>query len=164
MTQARRRWVPVLAAAAVALLVAALGGAVTDTGDWYQALKKPSWQPPGWLFAPAWTLIYALTAASFVVAWRHARDPRLRRLIIQLFAINAFFNVAWSVLFFHFRRPDWALLEVALLWLSILMLIVLLARISRTASRLLVPYILWVSFAAILNLAVVRLNYPFQAL
>jgi tryptophan-rich sensory protein len=163
MSQGRRPWTPVLAAAAVAVLVGALGGAATDTGPWYQALQKPSWQPPGWLFAPVWTVIYALTVGAFVVAWRHAPDPRLRRSIIALFALNAVFNVAWSVIFFRLHRPDWALVEVALLWLSILMLILLLARISATASRLLVPYILWVSFAAILNLAVVRLNYPFQA-
>jgi tryptophan-rich sensory protein len=163
MTQGRS-WRPVLAAAAVALMVAGLGGAATETGAWYQALQKPSWQPPGWLFAPVWTVIYALIVAAFVTAWRQAGDPRLRRAIIALFALNAVLNVAWSVIFFRFHRPDWALLEVALLWVSILMLILLVARISRPAGRMLVPYILWVSFAAILNLAVVRLNQPFQVL
>ena len=81
--------------------------------------------------------------------------------MIGLFCANGVLNVVWSPLFFRLRRPDWALMEVPLLWLSILALMFLLAPISRTASLLLVPYLLWVSFAAVLNLTIVRLNGPF---
>jgi tryptophan-rich sensory protein len=75
--------------------------------------------------------------------------------------LNAFLNVSWSLLFFRLRRPDWALAEVGMLWLSILVLLVFLGRVSRTSGWLLVPYLAWVAFAAALNLAVVRLNGPF---
>jgi translocator protein len=162
MTTRRQSWAPVLAGAIAATVIAGLGAAMTDLGPWYQGLRKPEWQPPDWLFGPAWTLIFALAALSFVAAWRAAPDRRSRAWIVGLFALNGLFNVLWSAFFFRLRRPDWALLEVCLLWLSILMLIVALARVSRLASRLLIPYLAWVTLAALLNLAVVRLNYPFQ--
>ena len=83
--------------------------------------------------------------------------------MLGLFALNAFLNVSWSLLFFRLRRPDWAFAEVGLLWLSILVLVVFLGRVSRTSGWLLAPYLAWVTFAAALNLAVVRLNGPFGA-
>ena len=162
MTTRTRTWAPVVAGAAAAMVVAGLGGAITDLGPWYKALRKPDWQPPDWLFGPAWTLIFALAALSFIVAWRAAPDRRSRAWIVALFAVNGLFNILWSAFFFRLQRPDWALVEVCLLWLSILMLIVALARMSRLASRLLMPFLAWVTFAALLNLAVVRLNDPFQ--
>ena len=152
---------PVLAAAAAAIVVGALGTAATDLGPWYQALQKPSWQPPDWLFGPAWTLIYALTALSAGLAWHAARQRDARLRVAFWFAVNALLNVLWSQLFFGFQRPDWALAEVVLLWLSILVLIRVVGRHSTRAAWLLVPYLLWVTFAGILNLAVVRLNAPF---
>lgn len=145
-------------AAGAAIVVALLGGLVTDTGPWYQALKKPSWQPPAWAFGPAWTLIFTLTAASGVVAWQRAADNRTRSWLISFFAINGVLNVAWSAVFFGLKRPDLAVVEVALLWASIMLLIVFIWRISRTASLLLLPYLAWVSFAAVLNFVVARLN------
>ena len=86
---------------------------------------------------------------------------RSRRRIIGLFALNGFLNILWSDLFFRLHRPDWALAEVGFLWLSILLLIVTVAPASRKAAWLLAPYLAWVAFAAVLNAAVVRLNYPF---
>jgi translocator protein len=145
-------------AAGAAIVVALLGGLVTDTGPWYQALKKPSWQPPAWAFGPAWTLIFTLITASGVMAWRRAADNRTRSWLISFFAINGVLNVAWSVVFFGLKRPDLAVVEVALLWASIVLLVVFIWRISRTASLLLLPYLAWVSFAAVLNFVVARLN------
>ena len=142
-------------------LVAGTGAWLTELSPWYHELKRPSWQPPDWLFGPAWTVILALASLSAWFAWRNAQDRRSRLLVIGLFCANGVLNVVWSPLFFKLRRPDWALLEVPLLWLSILAPIVLLAPISGTASLLLVPYLLWVSFAAVLNLTIVRLNGPF---
>lgn len=156
-----RRAYPVLVAAGAAIVVAGLGASATDVGPWYYGLNKPWFQPPDWLFGPAWTLIYALTALSGVVAWRAATSAALRRRIIVLFAVNALLNVAWTELFFRLRRPDWALIEVVPFWLSILVLIVVLAPISSGASKLLAPYLIWVAFAGVLNLAIVRLNGPF---
>lgn len=152
---------PVLIAAAAAVFVGVLGGTLTDTGAWYQNLRKPSWQPPDWLFGPAWTIIFALATVSAVYAWRNAKDRAQRDWVIGLFALNGFLNVLWSTLFFKLRHPDWALLEVILLWLSILLPIVVFWRFSRPASLYLLPYLAWVTFAAILNLAVVRMNAPF---
>lgn len=154
-------WKPVLIAAAVAISVAALGGTLTDIGPWYQNLKKPSWQPPDWLFGPAWTVIFTFATVSAVYAWRNARDRIEREWVVGLFALNGFLNVLWSTLFFRLRRPDWALIEVAFLWMSILLPMIVFWRFSKPASLYLFPYLLWVTFAAILNLAVVRLNAPF---
>lgn len=156
-------WKPILAAAAAAVGIAALGASATDLGPWYQALVKPAWQPPDWLFGPAWTVIYALAALAGVLAWTNAHGRVSRRRILAAFALNALANVLWSELFFGFQRPDWALAEVGLLWFTIVLLMVVLARHSKTASWLLAPYLAWVSFAALLNLAIVRLNYPFHA-
>ena len=117
-------WKPVLIAASVAIFIAVLGGTLTDTGVWYQSLLKPSWQPPDWLFGPAWTLIFALATASAVDAWRSAESRAQREWVIALFALNGFLNVSWSTLFFALKRPDWALIEVAFLWLSILLPII----------------------------------------
>jgi benzodiazapine receptor len=161
MAQRESVWKPVLVAAAAAIAVAALGGTLTDIGPWYQNLKKPSWQPPDWLFGPAWTTIFALAVVSAVSAWRGARDRARREWIIGLFALNGFLNVLWSTLFFALRRPDWALLEVGFLWLAIALPMAVFWRISKTATLCLVPYLLWVTFAAYLNLTVVRLNAPF---
>jgi len=154
-------WLPVLAGAAAAVVVAVLGGTMTDLGPWYQALKKPPWQPPGWLFGPAWTLIFALAAAAGIVAWRKAVTDAQREWIIGLFAINGTLNVLWSLLFFRLQRPDWALVESVFLWISVLVLIVVFSCYARTASWLLVPYLAWVTFATLLNWEVVRLNGPF---
>lgn len=159
----RRYWKPVLAAAVLAAAVAALGASATELGPWYQALRKPAWQPPDWLFGPAWTLIFALAAVAGVLGWRGAPDRHHRLRLIAWFALNALLNVVWTWLFFRFHRPDWALAEVVFLWLSIVVLIVVLMPYSRIAAWLLAPYLAWVTFAAVLNLAVVRLNAPFTA-
>ena len=147
-------------AAACAAAVAGLGALSTDIGPWYYALHKPAWQPPDWLFGPAWTLIFALCALSAIFYWHdHAdRDDRMR--VLAAFAANAFFNLFWSLLFFRLKRPDWALYEVGFLWLSILVLMLLQRRGSRRAAWLLAPYLAWVSFAAFLNWTIVKLNAP----
>ena len=154
-------WPPILVAVAAAMAVAALGASATDIGPWYYGLNKPSWQPPDWLFGPAWTLIYGLTALAGVIAWRAAPNVALRRRIIVLFAVNGLLNIAWTELFFRFRRPDWALIEVVPFWLSIALLIAVLWPLSTAAGRLLLPYLGWVAFAGVLNLAIVRMNGSF---
>jgi translocator protein len=155
------RWKPIVVAALAAMAVAGLGALMTDLGPWYASLRRPQWQPPDWLFGPAWTLIFGLCAVSGYLAWTHAPNRGGRDGVIGLFALNAFLNVLWSALFFRLRRPDWALVEAALLWLSILLMIVVLPRYSKTASALLLPYLAWVSFATVLTWAVVQLNAPF---
>lgn len=161
MTMRKTLWKPVVTAAAVAIFVGTLGGTLTDIGPWYQNLRKPSWQPPDWLFGPAWTVIFAFATVSAVHAWRSARNKIEREWVVGLFALNGFLNVLWSTLFFKLRRPDWAFIEVGFLWVSILLPMIVFWRFSKPASFFLLPYLLWVTFAAILNLAVVRLNAPF---
>lgn len=158
LTTNRSRWTPILLAAGAAVLVSVLGMLSTDLSGWYQALEKPAWQPPDWLFGPVWTLIYAMAAIAGVSAWRGAHDAGARYRILALFAVNGFLNVFWSLLFFRLQRPDWAVVEVVFLWLSIVALIVGLRPYSRASTWLLAPYLVWVAFAGILNLAVLRLN------
>ena len=145
-------------AAVIAIAVAVLGALLTDIGEWYLSLEKPAWQPPDWAFGPAWTLIFATTAAAGVLAWMTGEN---RPALIAAFAANAILNVAWSALFFRLRRPDWALFEVLFLWLSIAVLIAVCGQIDSRAGWLLLPYLAWVSFAAVLNAAIVRRNRPF---
>lgn len=151
----------VLAAALAAATVATLGATVTDLGPWYQGLAKPAWQPPGPAFGIIWTIIFSLAAISGAIAWRSAADRGTREWTIGLFALNGFLNVFWSLLFFRLRHPDWALVEVAGLWLSVGLLIIFLSRVSWSASLLLAPYLCWVSAAAALNYEIVKLNSPF---
>jgi tryptophan-rich sensory protein len=159
----RRSGIPVAVAAVSAVGVAVLGGLMTELGDWYYGLQQPPWKPPDWLFGPAWTLIYALAATAGVTAWLAIPLKAQREWLLVLFALNGFLNVLWSLLFFRLQRPDWAQFEVAFLWLSIVVLIAFVVRYSRRAAWLLLPYLAWVSFAALLNGAVVRLNAPFGA-
>lgn len=153
----------IIAAILWAVILGGAGGALTTIGPWYRNLKKPPWQPPDWLFGPAWTLILGLAAWAAVLAWDGAVDDSGRMAIIVLFAVNFVFHFLWSPLFFNFRRPDWALIEVVFLWSSVLALCIGLRQFSVLASWLIVPYFIWVSFAAILNLYIVRLNGPFQS-
>lgn len=148
-------------AGAGALATALLGAALTDIGPWYRGLVQPDWKPHDAWFGPAWTLIYTLAATAAAKAWLAASSPAQRRGVVAAFVVNAVLNVAWSALFFTARRPDWALAEVVLLWLSVASLMVVAGRLAPVAVWLLLPYLLWVAFAGTLNLAVVRLNPTF---
>lgn len=150
---------PVIAAAiAWAVGLCLIGGLMTPRAEWYARLNKPSWQPPGWAFGPAWTIILGLAAWSAVIAWNAAAGPAEQRGILVLFAVNGLCHLAWSPLFFKAQRPDWALIEVVFLWASLVAMVVGLWPISVTAAMLILPYLAWVSFAAYLNLTIVRLN------
>lgn len=152
-----------IAAILWAILLGAGGGALTNIGPWFRNLKKPKWQPPDWLFGPAWTLILGLAAWAAILSWQGAADDPGRRTIIVLYAVNFVFHFLWSPLFFKLKRPDWSLIEVIFLWGSVLALCIALRPFSVLASWLIVPYFIWVSFAAVLNLFIVRLNGPFDA-
>jgi benzodiazapine receptor len=150
--------VDIVAAVLWGVVVAGAGAFLTELSPWYHALKRPSWQPPDWLFGPAWTVILGLASFSLLLALRQSHDRESRLLVAVFFVVNGVLNVLWSPLFFKLRRPDWALAEVPFLWLSILVPIVFLWPVSWWASLLLLPYLVWVSFAAFLNLTIVRLN------
>lgn len=149
---------PIIISGTVALLLAVVGGLMTPIGDWYANLRKPRLQPPNWLFGPAWTIILGLAAWSAAIAWEAADTSAERTRVVILFATNAVFHLTWSPLFFKLRRPDWALIEVVFLWVSLAMLVIGLWPISPRAALMIVPYLTWVSFAAWLNWQIVRLN------
>ncbi len=142
-------------------LVAGLGATITQLGPWYYSLKQPPWAPPDIAFGPAWTIIFGLTAWAGLTAWRAASGRAVGETLLGLFALNGFLNLLWSFLFFRLHRPDWSAIEVLLLWASIAGLIVACRRVSMKAAWLLLPYLVWVTFAGILNAEVVRLNAPF---
>lgn len=151
---------PILIAGVLAVIVAVLGATITDIGPWYRSLIQPRWAPPESAYGIAWTAIFACTALGGVTGWL-AMQWREREWLLGLFALNGFLNILWSLLFFQLHRPDWALIEVLVLWLSVLALAVTIWRRSMTGAVLLVPYLLWVTFAGYLNMTIVRLNGPF---
>lgn len=152
-------WVPIAFAAAWSLAVLGAGGAVTDVGAWYRALRKPAWQPPDFLFAPVWTLIFVLASIAFVLAWR--ADEAGRGVLAAAYVANGVLNFGWSLLFFGRRRPDRALVEVGALWLSIAVMMAAVVSMRPGAAWMLAPYLAWVTFAAVLNRAIVVRNRPF---
>jgi benzodiazapine receptor len=151
---------PIYIAILLSLLVGGLGGAATEIGPWYFQLQKPSWQPPDWLFGPAWTTIYILTSIAGVKAWRRA-DEVQRRYFLGALLLNLVLNLLWSLIFFTSQRPDIAMLEVVPLWLSILLMVLLVRGYSPASALLMLPYLGWVAFAAYLNWTIVKLNAPF---
>ena len=150
---------PLLVAAAIAVVALLFGGLTTTTGTWFRALRKPSWQPPDWVFGPMWTGIAVLCVWLAVNAWVVAPQAHLR--IALLFGANAVFHMAWSPLFFMMKRPDWALIEVVFLWLSLAALVVGRGPLAALSAWLIAPYLAWVSVAAAINLWIVRHNAPF---
>jgi len=152
---------PIIVAVALAVIAGIGGGGLTQIGPWYRSLKKSSLNPPDWAFPVAWTLIYIVTGTAGVIAWR-ALEPGLAQTgFLVLIGINMVVNIAWSGLFFTLKRPDWSLIDVALLWLSVLSLVLWVWPASSLAGALFLPYLFWTSFASWLNFKVFQLNKPF---
>lgn len=146
-------WIALCAAAAM------LGSVFTSMSleSWYPGLRKPSFNPPNWVFGPVWTVLYLLMAVAAWRVWRKSAFSR-GRLALTLFLLQLSLNVTWSLLFFGLRRPDAAFVEIIVLWLAILAATAAFARHDRPAAAMMTPYLLWVAFAAVLNLALWRLN------
>lgn len=143
----------------VCFAIAALGGWLTMLGmpTWYDGLVKPSWNPPNWIFGPVWTLLYLAMGVAAWLVWRE-RGWRDAALPLGLFVAQLVLNLIWSGLFFALRSPGLAAIEIVLLWAAILATLVAFWPISRWASLLFVPYLVWVSFASFLNFTIWRLN------
>ena len=146
---------------AIALPVAAgaASGFFTETGagSWYQTIHKPSWNPPGWIFGPVWTTLYVLMGIALYFVWKSPASADKKK-ALWLFGIQLVLNFFWSFIFFDQQLIGLALVEILALWIFILLSIFAFARVNITAAWLLVPYISWVSFAAILNYTIWRLN------
>jgi tryptophan-rich sensory protein len=140
--------------------VGVVGGLFTasSVSTWYATLARPSFNPPNWVFGPAWTLLYLLMGISLYIVWQHRGEMRKKRRAIILFLIQLGLNAAWSLIFFGLRSPLWAFADIMVLWVLILVTVVSFWKISRPAALLLIPYLLWVSFAAVLNYSIWNLN------
>lgn len=137
---------------------AAVGGiAAASAGEFYQALVRPSWAPPGWLFGPAWSVLYVLMGISAWLVWR-ANGFAYARVALLLFIAQLVANALWTWLFFVWRDGALALGEILLLWVLIVTVIFLFWRVSKVAAVLLIPYLAWVSFATALTFATWQLN------
>jgi len=154
------KWPELIACIGICLGVGFIGSVFTAPAitSWYAFLNKPFFNPPNWIFGPVWTLLYILMGISVysVLTTRPKSDGYNHAL--QLFALQLVFNFLWSVIFFGLRNLLAAFLEIIILWIAILLTWQKFKKISRTAANLLIPYIAWVSFALILNLAIVFLN------
>ena len=159
----RRGWINDLIALALSGLAcfsaAGLGSLWTfpSLGDWYAGLAKPSWNPPNSVFGPVWTALYALMASSAWLVWRRRERDSVAGPLL-LFAGQLVLNALWSGIFFALHRPGWAFVEILFLWLMILLTAAAFWRVDRVASIMLFPYLAWVSFAAVLNGAIWKLN------
>jgi len=141
------------------LSVGAVAGMFTSQAvpTWYASLDRPFFSPPNWVFGPVWTSLYILLGISFFLIWKEEASKE-RDLAIKVFSIQMLLNFAWSFLFFYFNLIGAALIEIILLWISIALMIYLFYKIKPFAAYLNIPYLLWVSFAAILNAGYYFLN------
>jgi translocator protein len=151
-----RTWLGLATWVAVAFSAAWFGSLFTDSG-WYQQLQQPAWAPPGWLFAPVWTLLYLLMGIAAWLVWKsHGWEGA--RTALTLFLVQLVFNALWSWIFFGLREPGLALAEIAVLWILIVATLLEFWRKQPLAGALLLPYLAWVSFAAALNSSLWMLN------
>lgn len=153
-------FIGIISAIVVCQLAGAIGAVFTTPSipTWYAGLNKPSFQPPNWLFGPAWTLLYTLMGIALYLIWTKGLSAAGVKTALVVFGIQLLLNTLWSILFFGMKNPALALIEIVILWVAILLTLVRFYAISRTAGLLLVPYLLWVSFATVLNFSIVRLN------
>lgn len=154
----------VSAASVVVVIAAVVGVALLGSGytsmsrDWYERLNFPAWHPPDWAFPIAWSTIFTLSIISVILIWNTHPRTALTYVVMGAFVLNGVLNVAWSVLFFGNRLILPAVYDAALLFLSVVLIMILAWRISRVASLLLLPYAGWVAFATALTWAIYQLN------
>ena len=136
----------------ICLATGFLGSSATlpEISGWYQTILKPSWNPPAFIFAPVWTLLYGMMGLAAARIWQKRRQKSVFQ-PLALFMLQLFLNGAWSFIFFRFHLLGFALIEILMLWTAILLTLKAFREIDRTAAGLLVPYLLWVSFASCLN-------------
>jgi translocator protein len=157
-----KNWNSLLMLALLVGICLAVGGfgALFTSGsvrEWYPMIRKPSWNPPSWVFGPVWTILYLIMGTAAWIVWCRRNEAEIKSALI-LFAVQLILNGAWSPLFFGLRNPLAGLLDIVPLWAAILATLILFWRISPTAGWLMTPYLLWVSFATALNFAIWKNN------
>ena len=147
-------------AIAIPLAIGSISGYLTATSvnGWFVTLNKPFFNPPKWLFAPVWTVLYIMMGISFYIIWKSHAKLEKRYTGYTYYWLQLALNFMWSLLFFYFQRPDLALIDIILLFIMIASTIFSFRKISKTAAWLLVPYLCWVAFATALNFQIWRLN------
>ena len=155
-----RKPIRLIVAVLLPVLVGAVSGLFTASSvkTWFVTLNKPSFNPPSYVFAPVWTTLYIMMGIAFYLVWVSVTDKEQQRKAMTVYFIQLFLNFCWSFIFFYKQRPDLAFIDIVFLWISIVATLVLFYRISKPAGWLLVPYLLWVSFASALNYAIWQLN------
>jgi len=145
---------------AICLGAGAIGSLFTSSSipTWYTTIEKPFFNPPNWIFGPVWTLLFIMMGVALFLVWNKGWQNKKVKIAMLIFGIQFLLNILWSIIFFGFLSPFYAFVEIIFLWLAILATIIYFYQISRPASWLLVPYILWVSFASVLNFFIWRLN------
>lgn len=144
----------------ICLFAGFLGSVFTTPAipTWYATLIKPSFSPPNWVFFPVWTTLYIMMGISLFLIWQKGSQDSQVKTAFLLFGIQLVFNVLWSVAFFWLKSPFFGLIVISILWIFILLMILNFMKLSRYAGLLLIPYIIWVSFAAVLNFEIWILN------
>lgn len=126
--------------------------------SWYATLVRPELAPPNWIFAPVWTTLYVLMGIAAFLVWHKGLGKKEVKVALAIFGVQLVLNTLWSIIFFGLQSPGWAFVEIVFLWTAIVATIVAFAKVSKLAAWLLVPYILWVSFASYLNFMIFWLN------
>ena len=149
-----------IASFAIPLLAGFIGSifTVSTVSTWYTALIKPGFNPPNWIFGPVWTLLYLLMGFSLFLVWKQGLKKKYVKEGLIIFGIQISLNVLWSLFFFGLQNPLLAFIEIIILWTAVLFMIIYFYKVNKTAAYVQIPYILWVSFAALLNLSIVLLN------
>jgi benzodiazapine receptor len=129
----------------------------SSIGNWYEHISKPTFNPPNWLFAPVWTVLYIMMGIALFQIWKQTPSAE-RSKALTVFAIQLFLNFIWSFIFFNFHQIGLALIVIILLWIFIVITIYKFRQLNKTACYLMVPYLIWVSFATVLNASIFRLN------
>jgi len=153
------KWIKLIVSLALPQIAGIIGSLFTvkSIPTWYAALNKPGFNPPNWIFGPVWITLYVMMGISFYLVWIKKDVPN-SGFLFSLFILQLILNALWSIIFFGLKSPGFAFMEIIFLWLIILMCVINFYKVSKVSSLLLVPYLLWVGFAALLNYYLWRLN------
>jgi len=149
---------------AIAIIVCEAAGGlgslftISAISNWYATLIKPALNPPAWIFGPVWTTLYLLMGIAAFLVWNKGWDRKDVRKALYVFLLQLVLNAIWSIIFFGLHSPLWAFVDIVAMWLAIVWTMILFYKVSKPAMWLLLPYILWVSFAAYLNYSILMLN------